>query len=409
MTFQALWAIASATGLQPPLDGTMLRKGVLLASVMQLLTMPATLFQARKALPKIAGYIVPMSCCGMLSVYFGALLLLSTDTDALRLTAGLFFGCLSLVQISIAAWSALLARARVASAMAVPNASLLGAPPAANLCVSDATRDFCGQATVACRRSGQKSVKHFAEAVASVTPSITPVEVLHAANGAAVDASESHYSDDIEDAGIYERTSLNQTAIPASAPDGSSAPTQSRTWVQWKAHVLPHVSERMSPGPMLALLCGASMMSGLFAGLLGTCGPPFMTAYAFLRLDKEILLGFSAVPAGFVFFRIILYTGSFSTNSSPVYLSVLVAAGTGVVAGASFRRYINSEALVRVLHALVFLSSALMLGVTTNAAITEAYGVVLLVGSALVVTGLLWPDCVLRLARSFCDSDNSLP
>jgi hypothetical protein len=42
------------------------------------------------------------------------------------------------------------------------------------------------------------------------------------------------------------------------------------------------------------------MVSGLFAGLFGTGGPPVLAVFAHLALDKDVARGFLAVPAGFM-------------------------------------------------------------------------------------------------------------
>lgn len=386
---------------------------------MQLLTMPANLFQARKALPKIVGYIAPMFCCGVFSVCLGAFLLLRTDADALRLTAGLFFGCLSAAQISIAAWAGLLVRAKGGG---VPAAT---SPNVAHSIVG-------GPHGYACPVDSIEPVAVAVSGHGSLAPNIEQSERMHSSDGGvcvgvvsehdalqarhsfargaascAVDPSGTSLANDSDAADV--RISIRQHAQIATA----TAASFSLPWDQWRDRLWPRMSDRMSRSHMLALLCGAAMMSGLFAGLFGTSGPPLMTAYAFLHLDKDDLLGFSAVPAGFLFIRLGFYvfgSGSvFSMADWPVYFGVIIAAFHGFLIGARLRQYINSEVLAWALHALVFVSSALMLGATTNATVAQVYAGVAIAGCTLAIAGAVWPTCVLGLSRCCCARDGGAP
>lgn len=375
----------------------------------------------------------------MANVYFGAVLLLNADTDTLRLVAGLFFGILSVCQITVAAWTALLKRAKArqdevnsshAAGPPTPSLALVtlerasriaqstAAPPSPrtislptpavstavthNPSQTDAGTLFkqpehlqiSDSAALLPGAGGTADISVCCESDMPPRPAKILIQVGEKEPSAVVPPSGPH--DESEE--IHEHSSLTGVRHPNVVP--TDAPSQ---WERWKSLLWPRLSERASPAAMLALLCAASILSGLLAGMLGAGGPPFMTAYAFLRLDKDILLGFSAVPAAFMFLRLSLYVfgdGSvFTLTDWPAYLGVLCASLVGVLVGTRLRRHIDSEALVRVLHCLVFLSSALMLGAMTDLVVAEAYGAVTLIGVALLVIGLLWPACVLALAH----------
>ena len=380
-----------------------------------------------------------LSCavvCGMANVYFGAVLLLNADTHTLRLVAGLFFGTLSVCQITVAAWTALLKRAKARHDEVNPSHSAGPSTPSLELATLEgSSRIAQGTAathsprptplpatpapTVVTHNPGQTDVSLFkqpehlqisdsdvllpgAKSTADITINCEsdilsrPARILVGDMEPSAVLPPSGPHDESEE--IHEHSSLTGVRHPHMVPE--DVPSQ---WERWKSLLWPRLSERASPAGMLVLLCAASIIGGLLAGILGAGGPPFMTAYAFLRLDKDILLGFSAVPAAFMFLRLSLYVfgdGSvFTLADWPAYLGVLCASLVGVLVGTRLRRHIDSEALVRVLHCLVFLSSALMLGAMTDLVVAEAYGAVILTGVALLVIGVLWPACILALAH----------
>jgi hypothetical protein len=358
ITFQMLWALSCAAGLQAPIDAVMLRRGVLLASCMQLLTMPVTLYQARTALPIIAGYAAPMFLFGCVFVYFGANLLISADTHTLRLTAGLFFALLSGFQLLKIGWTLVFARSRASEPAVAPVFSeqnngatdhTTSAPVSDSVVLaigSSRSNSSVSAVTVACAESKQCPAE---DGQASDSPSVSqrsppcqlpqsavadesdhavqaiPVCVLPTPNhGSHINLQQELAPSAVApEAGIHltqdqphfhsdeHELAPMLTRLPDSASSRSDGQTlSSPAAVSVHAAVVgaptcfmrwyPALSAHATPLTMLLCLCVAAMVSGLFSGLLGAGGPPVMAVYAFLALDKDILRGFSAVPAGFM-------------------------------------------------------------------------------------------------------------
>ena len=110
-----------------------------------------------------------------------------------------------------------------------------------------------------------------------------------------------------------------------------------------------------------------------------------MLAYSLLELDKEVLRGFAVVPSVSMLVRLALYTGSDGSVFEPVeemwmYLGILVGAISGTFAGTRLRVHVNTEGVIAVILSLVFLASALMLGVGFQVGTTALYGTLLVLG-----------------------------
>ncbi|RYG51351.1 hypothetical protein EON66_10850, partial [archaeon] len=134
ITFQTLWAITTAVHLLPATSCYTMRKAVLYATIMQALTMPLQLWQARKQAKLIAPYVMSMLLVGGLGVWLGAFLLLTADVRSLRLVVGLLFLAFSSIRLTGSMYARL--RARREAAVHAPTAlhtemvSLLQAPQA---------------------------------------------------------------------------------------------------------------------------------------------------------------------------------------------------------------------------------------------------------------------------------------
>lgn len=347
ITFQAVWAIASAVGMLPPLSPHLIRKGVLYASVMQLMTMPIVLYQSRAVIPHIVGYILPMISVGAVFVALGAQLLLLGNIAFLRLFSGVFFGLFSVTQLTLAMRVAL--KARQVTPQAPPHADEAeqrdehppSAPPG-------------GDAMEAVDDRPVHDEHAPTDAVAGVTVAQEQQDVEHAQHHAAEHA---------------EHADLAPLTRPADGPQ--------HCFHAWLLHWLPRLSTKVAPERMLIMLCCAAMAGGMLAGMLGAGGPPFMAAYAILELDKDVLRGFSAAPAVFMLIRLFIYVfgdGSvFQWDEWPVYVAIWIAAAAGASGGTYCRRYIDSAMLVKILYVIIFASSALMLGATQDARVALSY------------------------------------
>lgn len=391
VTYQTLWSLSAAVGLLPAVSCYSMRKTVLYSTLMQTLTMPMQAWQARKSLPIIAGYAVLMACVGSVFVYAGASLLLSSSaSEAVRMVAGVIFLLFSTVQLTGKALTYLRKRAADATPAAVGSPT---SPPcaasAASTAAEPSSQSTAAEAEEDGEGEGERQKLMAADSVAVVAVELPQVRERSASVGAAPHAEAAEAATTLADAA----TASSCTSSSASSPQSS--------WLS--ARWFPALSQRYSPGGMLALLLPASCLGGFIGGAVGAGGPPLMAAYSLLRLDKDVLRGFGIVPSVFMCLRLAMYTGSSGAVFDPspdgelrVYVAILVAAIAGSSAGNRLRAHVDSELALTLILLLVFFGSGALLRLFVDPVTTAVYVIGAVVWLALFA--LLWarPQLLVR-------------
>ena len=113
-----------------------------------------------------------------------------------------------------------------------------------------------------------------------------------------------------------------------------------------------------------------------------------MAAYAFLRIDKELLRGFGMVPSAFMLVRLAMYTGASGSVFEPgrealLYCAIVLSSLGGMAAGSWARRWLPSAAVHSAILWLVVLASALMLRALERPAVAAAYALLCVAAAAL--------------------------
>jgi uncharacterized membrane protein YfcA len=131
----------------------------------------------------------------------------------------------------------------------------------------------------------------------------------------------------------------------------------------WLEGISPKHSIRHT---LLVLFC-TGLCSGLLGGMFGTGGPPQMIAFALLHINKDDIRGVSSVYMVLeMTVRVIVNTTAegnvFDSSEWRVYVFIAVASWVGFVIGTYLRRFADTNAIIRLLLALVFASSAILLG-----------------------------------------------
>jgi uncharacterized membrane protein YfcA len=163
--------------------------------------------------------------------------------------------------------------------------------------------------------------------------------------------------------------SARHTAASAAAAEDAAAIAAARasvrTWRDaWRVSISPLHRVRRT----LFTLFFAGFASGLLNGLLGTGGPPQMIAYSLLRVDKDAIRGTGTVYGMVeIFVRITVFATAASTpfdmeNEWGVYLAIIGCSWLGFLLGTWARRFTDSDAILRLLLAIVYLSSLILLG-----------------------------------------------
>ena len=397
IAFQSLWLLSAALGLVPDLHSPAacyaMRKAVLYSTVMQVVTMPAQAWQARAHLRAIAGYTVPMVLAGCGLVAVGAEVLLHSESTTLRPLIGALFLVFSVTQL------ALKARAQVvrlhaqpaapAAAAAAEEGEAGGEEESAQL-VACAAAPAVATGAICPGGSGSGGALPPAPTAAWVPPLPSPVEVeamLAAARALPGGGT-----------GSGGGGGGAPPAPPALAPAVPSA------WCALPpalAPYLPPLSPALSPLPMLLLLLPAAMCGGALGGLMGAGGPPLMAAYSLLALDKDVLRGFGIVPSCFMLVRLALYTGGGGAvaagSEAPLYALIMAAGLAGVAGGSRLRQWVDGEAVVLIILALVFAASGLLLGLFVQRAVTAGYAAAALGGAGLWAAAARSGACAARL------------
>lgn len=382
ITFQTCWYLASSMGLLPCLC---LKKAVLYSTIMQSLTMPLQIWQARQALPNMLGYAAVMASFGAPGVYFGAEILLVGDVSGVKVIAGsvfLAFAALKLLGEGIKSLST--------AKKAAQKALLVGQ----------------GAEEAALKTAGGREAAVIKPVLATVTDAAAPSSSAFSPQGSAA-VSHSLPKEEGEGEGEGERaapppptaTELS-LAVPARktspcssssvmpAPSAAAPVAEPRSLLQ---RLFPPISPVLAPRGMALLLSCTSIVSGLLAGMFGAGGPPTIAATTFLQLDKETLRGFAIVPSVYMVIRLCMYTSSRGAVFDPqgewhVYLGIWLVSLLSSHLGNKLRSRLPVQTIVLLLLWVVLLSSALLLGALKQPAVGAAY--LLGVGAALTLWGL---------------------
>lgn len=277
VAFQSLWAVASVINLIPDgLSGTLLRKSVLYSSIMQTVSMPIVLWQARKSLRTLLGYVIPVALVGGGFVFLGAHLLLTADIDGLKIFAGLLFLCFSASKLTAFALQLVAAHhsPRLAVTQSVESTSAPECETSGN--VSTLTPTYESKSNTAAADISWGSARSVLDSPdpssepespagectprtclpQSLTPSAQAPTLAHASTssdaGAAAFAASRHDGDDV---GVEH--------------EGLAQPAHTSRLAHY-LDVLPKLSPGYSPRAMLAMLLVASVAGGLLSGLFGT-------------------------------------------------------------------------------------------------------------------------------------------
>ncbi|RYG56019.1 sulfite exporter TauE/SafE family protein [archaeon] len=377
ITFQTLWALVTAAGLLPPTSCYTLRKAVLYATVMQALTMPLQVWQARRTVRSIIAYVIVMLSVGGVCVWFGAHLLLTADVKSLRAVVGVLFLCFAASRLTSTMLKQI--QRRRAGACAAPASP---PPPKApgGVDMSDLRGD--DGVTVTTPTSVAAQTPDFAGALSAGHSDEAPIMVVSSSSGSG-DGSTGHQPTHATRAGLADGQAL------------SAWRRVQRTWAAGDA-LLPAAFHKLSPNfsrlSMVVMLILASSVSGILAGMFGTGGPPLIMVYTMLQLEKDTLRGMAMVASGYMIIRLVMYTGSTGAVFDPAhewgtYLGIIVASLVGAQVGTRIRTFVNGELLTQLLLVLVLLSSALMLDATREPGVAAFYAV----GAALwLLLAALW-------------------
>lgn len=414
--WHVLWALCGAIGLISTSSRESLTKAVLYLTVMPLANLPIGLYVSRKQLWPCAPYGFTMAVTGLCFVSVGAWLLFHADLTALKIGVGIFFISFSVLKLtsSVAGWG-LKRQEKRAGATASATASVgAEAPPAAALQPlsgnsEGATADLSpvdtlgSEVAVNALRSSQ--VKAGAapapETAADEWAKVEPIGgwggYAASTSGAAASSAPGLSRTASAVPGAAPAPAVSSASILKSTPacnaDANAAPPARlpaflhpvwRLWRRVSTRLSP-ISPRYAPGSCLGILFATGTASGLLGGMMGTGGPPQMMAFAVLAVDKDVIRGVSMVygllETGL---RVVMFTtgaGSpFDANEWPIYAGIAVASWAGFAAGTFLRRWADTEAIIRLLLLLVFMSSAILLGALQDRAVAAVF----------VVAGIAW-------------------
>jgi uncharacterized membrane protein YfcA len=353
IAFQSLWSIAAALSLMPVIDCYTMKKIVLYSTIMQALTMPLQVYQARRYLRSIFGYALMMGLIGGAFIAVGAAILLAGSNDAVRVLAGVVFCVYSSLQLISKALKHLTKRAQAAAtSAATAEAAETGVERAQTRAQQDQALSSSGLA-------GTDSLA---------------VSIPLAASGGAVAESGTGTAAGTGPAAAKEETTPAAASAPTAAPATLQAPTP---WFS-----LQKLSPHYSPRSMFLLLIPASVLAGLLGGMFGAAGPPLISAYALLELDKEVLRGFGMVPSVFMVMRMAMYTASPDAVFAPseeagVYAAIVACAFVGSSVGNRMRSRLDTEMALILVLVITFVGSGTLLGLFRDAAVTVAYALLL--------------------------------
>ena len=393
IVYQSSWAACAALGIIDNYGAVSLRTSVLYSSIIQVVSMPITVWQGRAASARLLGYIACMASVGSGFVFLGAHLLLTANVAALKGVVGTVFLAFATGKASSLAY-AFIARRKAAAAAAASAAAAAAASVSAVATDTIVAIELAPAGTAAGAASGD-------------APPVFAGAGAGAAAGGVGGKDEGDTRQLVTSA--PSPAPPPQPAPPASQPTppapGGPAAVPVYTYAQaaggWRGRCsawlppawFPPVSPVMPPAIMLALLLAASTAGGTLSGLMGAGGPPMMMAYSTLELDKDTLRGFALVPSVYMIIRLVLFTTAAGSVYNPadwlLYVSIMAASVVGSVGGARLRAFVPSTNILRILLCLVLLASALLLAAARQPGVAAAY--------ALGVAG--WAAAVALLAR----------
>jgi uncharacterized membrane protein YfcA len=337
---------------------------------MSLANLPLFLYIIRGDIRRVLAYAAAVAITGVPMVQVGANLLFSADLAALKIFVGLFFLLFAVARLSLSVMG--LARRKLglaaagdsnhssSNATAVSlNTSVIETPPSISV-----DPDAIGE---------EKGGK-----VAKITT--TPTKVSTTSPSSTTSSSSSSREDGSD---LIVTAPLTQSSGPLSFLD----PLFTR---------LHPISPSHSVRATIALCVLAGSLAGLLNGLLGTGGPPQMIAYALLAFDKDTIRAMSGTYGAMELpMRVYMFTSAegnvFSVDDWPEYLLVAIAAWVGFGVGTSLRRFVDTDAVVRILLVLVFASSAILLGALENGGVAITYVVWACVWGGSLVSCVVFP------------------
>lgn len=328
--FQVLWSCAAASGLIPDNRASLI-VATSVTSLQGLSNLPIMLVQARKQLWTATPYGLVAGAFGSMAVPVGAsLLYYSGDLATLKICIGVFFLFFSVVKLTSAARSAGLRR-------------------------------------------------------------------VSAGNFSQLAEGKSNETDDGLEHG--EATTNAPFPPPPAAPPNASGALEPPAWVP--ARLRPYLTlGRISPSASVPATFGGLACAGVGAGLLGsmwgTGGPPQMVAYSMLGVDKDYIRAVSAAYSVLeLATRIWVYAteaaSPFRAGDWPIYVAILLCSWTGFGIGSALRAHADTDAIIRMLLALVFASSSILLGALDSAGVAAAFAVGSVAWVGLLVALVLRP------------------
>jgi hypothetical protein len=373
--YHILWSICVVGGLVPG-DRAALIKAVIFVTIMPLSSMPLSLYVSRAKWRQCFIFAAVMASTGMSGVPIGASLLFAGDLTWLKIGVGSFFLLFSAVKITLA----LLSRnARPSTSQLEPAAAPTG--PAINIMAAN------GDA-----------------AVADNDVAVNPVQADEESGTAALAGAASTTS--VDDRPLQAQLEPADTQPPPflpgqskmflmprrtsaerveSAANGHSTVHNDMTPAAAAAHkggrcwgMLEPISPKYGVRATLGILLVAGLVAGILGGLYGTSGPPMMTAFALLALDKDTIRGLASLYMVFELgVRIYSFTSAagFDAADAPVYGGVIVASWVGFSTGTYARRWADTATVVFILLCLVYASSSILLGALDNSSIAIGFAV----------------------------------
>jgi uncharacterized membrane protein YfcA len=156
-------------------------------------------------------------------------------------------------------------------------------------------------------------------------------------------------------------------STPMVVVETEPSPGPASLWKQW----FPVITTRYTLRGAFVMLTASGVLTGVGAGLLGIGGPPQIAAFALMNLSKETQRGIRVlvIAAGGLSRLVSLLTASTSiyvAEDVPGYVGCVVSAVLGAVLGAAFRSNVSSEAILRMLYALLIVSTITLLDVLSR-------------------------------------------
>lgn len=138
-------------------------------------------------------------------------------------------------------------------------------------------------------------------------------------------------------------------------------------WKRW----FPVITTRYTQRGAVVMMVASGVLTGVGNGLLGIGGPPQIAAFALMNLSKETQRGIRVlvIAAGGLSRLVALLTASSSIYVQadvPAYVGCVISAVLGAVIGATYRSKVSSEAILRMLYAMLIVSTITLLDVLSR-------------------------------------------